>query len=55
VNIFILTDGAVSNPDSVVELVKKYTKADFRFYTLGLGSGVSRYLIEMVGKYGGGM
>jgi uncharacterized protein with von Willebrand factor type A (vWA) domain len=44
-NLFILTDGEVSNPKKVLELIEIKMKSNIRFYTLGIGSGCSQYLI----------
>lgn len=53
-NIFVLTDGAVSNPDKVIGLAKKNRTADVRVYTMGIGSGCSRYLVEKLAFMGNG-
>ena len=55
VNIFLLTDGAVSNSQDVIGLVKLYSKPDCRLYTMGVGNGVSRYLVEVAATQGGGL
>lgn len=52
-NIFLLTDGEVT-PDPVVDIVRKYCKPDLRVYTLGIGSGCSKFLIEKVAEVGNG-
>ena len=38
--IFVITDGAVWDPQPVIELVKKSTKFG-RVYTVGIGNGCS--------------
>ena len=42
---FLLTDGAVGSPDSVIELVRRHCN-NTRVHTFGLGSGASRYLVK---------
>jgi uncharacterized protein YegL len=51
--IFLLTDGAVSSPNKIVDLVRKNSK-DIRVYTVGIGNGCSEYLIQQVAKAGNG-
>ena len=51
--IFLLTDGAVSNDDSVIKLVKENCK-NARVFTLGLGSSASRHLVKGVARAGNG-
>jgi len=43
-NVFILTDGDISNTEQVLELIAKNTE-QFRVYTIGIGNGCSRQLI----------
>ena len=51
--IFLLTDGDVSNDHSVIKLVKDHcTKA--RVFSLGLGSSASRHLVKGVARAGNG-
>jgi hypothetical protein len=52
-NFFILTDGEVT-PDPIVNAVNANCKPDIRVYTLGIGSGCSRFLIEKVAWAGNG-
>lgn len=54
-NIFILTDGAVSNPNEVINLVNEKKNASTRVYTLGIGNGCSRYLVEKTAIVGNGL
>jgi len=54
-NIFLLTDGAVSNSRETLEMIKMFAKPDLRVYTMGVGNGVSRYLVEMAASIGGGL
>lgn len=42
--IFLLTDGEVSDTERVIELVRKNSKYS-RVHTIGFGSGVSKALI----------
>jgi hypothetical protein len=52
-SIFLLTDGQVSSPDKVVKLVAE-NSAKARVHTIGIGEGVSTYLIKDVAKAGKG-
>ncbi|XP_046359724.2 von Willebrand factor A domain-containing protein 5A-like isoform X2 [Haliotis rufescens] len=51
--IFLLTDGDVSNVDEVISLVKR-NSFDSRVFTVGIGDGVSTSLVRNVAKAGGG-
>jgi uncharacterized protein YegL len=51
--IFLLTDGDVSSPDQVVKVVAE-SSARARVHTIGIGEGVSTYLIKEVAKAGKG-
>ena len=51
--VFMLTDGDVSNPDSVISLARKNSKS-CRTYTIGVGSGASSYLVREIAKHGRG-
>ena len=51
--IFLLTDGAVSNDNAVIDLVKKNSNS-CRLFTLGLGSSASRHLVKGVARAGNG-
>jgi hypothetical protein len=51
--IFLLTDGDVSNPQQVIQLVAKNRKYN-RLHTIGIGSGVSEQLIKKCAQNGGG-
>jgi len=47
--IFVLTDGEVSNSASVVELVKR-NSSQGRVFALGLGAGASRHLVKGIAR-----
>ena len=51
--IFILTDGAVSNAPVVISLVKE-KKGQGRVFSLGLGSSASRHLVKGLARVGCG-
>ena len=51
--VFVLTDGGVSNTSSIISLVKK-NKDQARVFSLGIGSGASRYLVKGIARLGGG-
>jgi hypothetical protein len=51
--VFVLTDGEVSNAPSVISLVKK-NHDEGRTFSLGLGSSASRYLVKGIARAGGG-
>ena len=52
-NVFLLTDGAVSSPDAVINLVEKNSKTA-RCHTFGIGSGASRHLVKKAAIAGKG-
>ena len=52
-NVFLLTDGAVGNPEGVIDLVKK-NNHNVRFHAFGVGSGASTYLVKETAKAGFG-
>mmetsp|Transcript_15738 Transcript_15738/g.18199 ORF Transcript_15738/g.18199 Transcript_15738/m.18199 type:complete len:123 (-) Transcript_15738:301-669(-) len=51
--VFLLTDGCVNNPNSVVELVKANAE-NFTLHTFGIGDGVSTELITECARAGKG-
>ena len=54
-SILVLTDGAVSNTDEVLELIEtRAAKVKTRVYALGIGSGSSRELVTGLARVGGG-
>jgi secreted protein with Ig-like and vWFA domain len=48
VHVYLLTDGAVSNNDAIIKLVKQNCRADnqIRLHTFGIGSGADERLIK---------
>lgn len=47
--VFLLTDGDVANPNSVIALAKKNSKM-CRTFTIGVGNGASPYLCKNIAK-----
>ncbi len=52
-NIFLITDGGVSDTKEVISLIEKNNNA-CNVFALGIGSGASTELINGVGKSGNG-
>ncbi|KJE94062.1 von Willebrand domain-containing protein [Capsaspora owczarzaki ATCC 30864] len=51
--VFVLTDGQVSNTDQVIAQVNSDSK-NARYFALGIGSGVSHHLVEGIARAGKG-
>ena len=51
--VFLLTDGEVSNTDAVIGLVARHA-AHARVFTFGIGAGASLHLVKGVARAGGG-
>ncbi len=51
--VFLLTDGDVYDPDSVIGLARKNSK-NCRTFTIGVGNGASPYLVREIAKNGRG-
>ncbi len=51
--VFLLTDGEVSNTDAVISLVSRHA-AHARIFTFGIGAGASLHLVKGVARAGGG-
>ena len=49
--VFVLTDGEVSNTAEVIECVRRH-QGTARLFALGLGEGASHELVEGIGKWG---
>ena len=51
--VFVLTDGQVTNTDEVIQLVRRHSETA-RVFAFGIGSGPSRHLIQGMSRAGGG-
>jgi Ca-activated chloride channel family protein len=51
--LFILTDGQVTNTDAVLKLVRKHSDTT-RVFTFGIGAGASQHLVRGLARAGGG-
>ncbi|XP_035700370.1 von Willebrand factor A domain-containing protein DDB_G0292740 [Folsomia candida] len=51
--IFVITDGAISNTDQVISLVKQNAH-NSRLFALGIGPSASHYLVQGIATAGGG-
>jgi hypothetical protein len=53
--VVMLTDGYIGNEAQIIEYVGKKCGDRVRFWVLGIGSSVNRFLVDGVAKQGGGM
>jgi Ca-activated chloride channel family protein len=53
--VIMLTDGYIGNEAQIIEAVGKSCGDQIRFWCLGIGSSVNRFLVDGVAKQGGGM
>jgi Ca-activated chloride channel family protein len=53
--VVLLSDGYIGNEAQIIEAVGKHAGDRLRFWALGIGSSVNRFLIDGVAKQGGGM
>ena len=53
-DIFLLTDGAVSNTDQIIDLVEAKSSQQKRVHTFGLGNSVDEKLIKKCASKGFG-
>ena len=51
----MLTDGYIGNEGEIISEVRKRAGDQIRFWVIGIGSSVNRFLIDGVAKEGGGM
>ena len=51
--VFLLTDGGVSKPENVIELIKDHSDK-VKVHTFGLGSGVDKNLVTRAAEAGKG-
>jgi hypothetical protein len=51
--VFLLTDGQVTNTEAVVKLVRKHSDTT-RVFTFGIGAGASQHLVRGIARAGGG-
>lgn len=50
--VFVLTDGQVSNDQEVFKVIRRYcTNGNCRLFSVGVGRGVSRHLVEGMARY----
>lgn len=49
-----LTDGYVGNEEAILKMIQD-ERGEARFFAFGIGSSVNRYLIDGIGKVGGGV
>lgn len=54
-NVFLLTDGQVSDEDNVINLIRRHSeRKNLRVYSVGIGNGVSENLIKESAREGKG-
>ena len=53
--VVLLTDGYIGNEAQIIEAVGKHAGDRLRFWALGIGNSVNRFLIDGVARQGGGM
>ena len=51
--VFLLSGGSIANPDFIIEIAKKHSQC-CRTFTVGIGNGVSSYVIREIAKNGRG-
>lgn len=51
--LFVLTDGQVTNTDAVIQLIRRHS-AQTRVFTFGIGAGASHHLVRGMARAGGG-
>jgi hypothetical protein len=51
--IFLMTDGQVTNTDEVIKLVRRHADTT-RVFTFGIGAGASQHLVRGIARAGGG-
>ena len=52
-NVFVLTDGAISNTQQVLDIIEKHNH-ETRVHSFGIGSGASKYLVNEIAHSGKG-
>ena len=53
--VVMLTDGYIGNEEEIIAEVGRRAGDAIRFWTIGIGSSVNRFLIDGIAKQGGGM
>lgn len=53
--VFLLTDGSISNTEYFLQNVKQtFFYGEARMFAIGIGNGVSTYLVQQAAEFGGG-